>query len=142
MADMRPRASLRRLKLSPDNAIQGEVKQLCAQSRDFFASSAIAFRNLDGLPSNLVSLQNTMAEQTIENTKNAVQIIGSLEAISSDSEALICQSHSTATRVQSLESQVSRSIRALISIARDIKDILSRLKTFSKDCIEIIGANG
>ena len=122
--------------------MQSEVKQFCAQSRDFFASSAMVFRTLEGLPPNLVSLQNAIAEQTIENTEHAVRVIGSLDAISSDSKALIYQSHTIATRLQSLESQVSRSIRALISIAKDIKNILSKLQAFSKDCIEIISANG
>lgn len=122
--------------------MQSELKQFCSESRTFFASSAIAFRTFEGLPSSLISLQNVVAEQTIENTKNAVQVIGSLDAISSDSKALICQNHSTATRLQSLESQVSRLVRALISIARDIKDILRRLQTFSKDSLEIISANG
>lgn len=122
--------------------MQSGLKQFCSESRTFFANSAIVFRTLEGLPSSLVSLQNVVAEQTIENTKNAVQVIGNLDAISSDSKALICQNHSTATRLQSLESQVSRSVRALISIARDIKDILRRLQTFSKDSLDIISANG
>ena len=142
MTDLQGRTSLRKLKISADKASQNEIKQFCAQSRNFFASSGIVLRNLESLAPNLASIQSGMAGQTIENTKNASQIIGSLEAISSDSKALICQSHSTATKLQSLQSQVARSIRALISIARDIKDILSRLQTFSKDFSRMVSANG
>ena len=142
MTDLRVRASLRRLKLSPDTAMQSEIMQFCVQSRDFFASSTVVFRSLESLAPNLASIQNAMAGQTVENMKNAAQVIGSLDAISSDSRALICQNRSTATRLQFLQSQVSRSIRALISIARDIKDILSRLQAFSKECTRLITANG
>ena len=142
MTDLRVRASLRRLKLSPDTAIQSEIKQIYVQSRDFFASSTIAFRNLESLAPNLAGIQKVMTEQTIENIRNTAQVIGSLDTISSDSKAMIYQSHSTARRLRSLQSQFSRSIRALISIATDIKEILSRLQSFSKYFSESIIANG
>ena len=142
MTDMRCRASLRRLKLSPDNAMQSEVKQFCAQSQDFFTSSANVFSNLKSLPASLASLQDSMAEQISKDSKTADKVTRSLDAISIDSKLLIRQSHSTATRLESLRNQVSRSIGALILIVRDIKEILNSLQEFSKDFSGMIIANG
>ena len=122
--------------------MQSELKQFCAQSQDFFSSSATVFRNLELLPANLASLRDSMAEQTLKDSKTAEKVIGSLDAISTESKTLIRQSQSTATRLDNLRNQVSRSIIALISIVRDIKEILISLQAFSKDLSKMIIANG
>lgn len=122
--------------------MQSELKQFCAQSQDFFSSSATVFRNLELLPANLASLRDSMAEQTLKDSKTAEKVIGGLDAISIESKTLIRQSQSTATRLDNLRNQVSRSIIALISIVRDIKEILISLQAFSKDLSKMIIANG
>ena len=142
MTDARCRASLKRLKLSTNDAMQSELKQFCAQSQDFFTSSATVFRNLDLLPANLASLRDSIAEQRLKDSKTADKVIGGLDSISRDSKALIRQSQSTSTMLDNLRNQVFRLTSALMLIARDIKEILISLQAFSKDLSEMILANG
>ena len=119
-----------------------EVKQLCTQSQSFLDNSTHVFDNLVKLPEDLAGLQATAAEQTIKQTHASAQIIGHLDAISSSSSALVCQGNTTVTTLGHLETRVSRSISALISIALDVKEILRRLQSFSRDFSEMMLANG
>ena len=84
-----------------DEIIQPEVKQFCAQSQDFFDRSARTFDDLETLPATMASLQITTAEHISEDVKRSMQVAEGLDAISSDTKALICQSRCNATKKDS-----------------------------------------
>ena len=122
--------------------MSSEVKQFCTQSQNFFATSSHIFKDLETLPADIAGLQTKTAEHAFRQDDTSTQVIQQLHAVSSQSRALVRQGTSTVASLGRLENQISRSISALISIARDIKEILCRLRTFSKDFSEMITANG
>ena len=135
-------SSLKRLKAGVDFTVNGEVKQFCAQSQTFFVNSTHIFNSLGRLPGDLASLRTATTEQVSRQTHDSAQVIERLDAISLRSRALVCRGDSTGSKLEHLENRVSRSISALISIARNIKEILGRLQAFSKDFSDMITANG
>ena len=135
-------SSLKRIKAGEDFATSSEVKQFCTQSQNFFATSSLIFKDLETLPAHITGLQTQMAEHTFRQNHTSTQVIEHLDAVSSQSRALVSQGTCTVACLGRLENQISRSISALISIARDIKEILCRLRTFSKDFSDMITANG
>ena len=122
--------------------MSSQVKQFCTQSQNFFATSSRIFKDLETLPADIAGLQTRTAEQALRQTHTSTQVTEQLHAVSSQSRNLVCQGTSTVARLGRLENQISRSISALISIAQDIKEILCRLRAFSKDFSETITANG
>lgn len=122
--------------------MSSEVKQFCTQSQIFFATSSHIFKDLETLPANISDLQTRTTEQALRQDHTSTQVIEQLHAVSSQSRVLVSQGTYTVACLGRLENQISRSISALISIARDIKDILCRLRTFSKEFSEMVIANG
>lgn len=122
--------------------MQPEVKQFCTQSQEFFKNSTRTFNDLENLPATIAGLQITIAEHISKDVKTSMHFAEDLDAISSDTKALVCQSRCSATKMELLEDRVSRTINALISIAADIKEVLIRLRSFSKDFSEMIVSNG
>ena len=135
-------SSLKRIKSGGDFATSSEVKQFCTQSQTFFATSSLIFKDLETLPADIAGIHTKTAEQAFRQNHNSTQVIEHLHAVSSQSRALVSQGTSTVACLGRLENEISRSVSALISIALDIKEILCRLRTFSKDFSEIITANG
>ena len=141
-ADRPISSSLEKLKAGLDSATKSQIKSFCAQSQKLFSNTTHIFNNLGTLPTDLADIQTTIAEQTLRDTHTSTQVIGHLDTISSSSRLLISQGDSTVTKIGTLENRVSRSISTLISIAMDVKEVLRRLQTFSKDFSEMIVANG
>ena len=135
-------SSLETLKPGVDSATKSEINGFCAQSQHFFLNTTHIINNLGRLPMDLAGLQTAIAERTPRNTHTSTQVIEHLDAISTRSRLLISQGDSTVTKIQNLGNRVSRSISTLISIAMDVKEVLRRLQTFSKDFSEMIVANG
>lgn len=125
-----------------DESIQPEIKQFCAQSQEFFVNSTRTFNDLEKLPATIAGLQITIGENISKDVRKSVQITEGLDTISSDTKALVCQTRCNATKMRLLEKRVSQTTNALVSIAADIKEVLTRLRSFSKDFSEMILANG
>ena len=136
-ADRPISSSLEKLRAGVDPATKGKMNSFCAQSEKYFSNT-----NLGTLPTDIAGLQTAIAERTLRDTQTSTQVIGQLDTISSSSRLLISQGDSAVIKLGILENRVSRSISTLISIAMDIKEILRRLQTFSKDFSEMILANG
>lgn len=125
-----------------DESIQPEVKLFCAQSQEFFKNSTRTFNDLENLPAAIAGLQITIADHISKEVRTSVQVTKDIEAISSNTKALICQSRCNAAKMGLIENRVSQTINALVSLAADIKEVLTRLRSFSKDFSEMILANG
>ena len=141
-ADRPISSSLEKLKAGVDPTTKGKIDNFCAQSQKLFSNMTHGFDNLGTLPTDIAGLQTAIAEQTLRDTQTSTQVIGQLDSISSSSRLLISQGDSTVTKLGILENRVSRSISTIILIAMDIKEILRRLQTFSKNFSEMIVANG